>query len=129
VHDVPCYGFYITHPDIGNLIYASDTEYIKYRFKNLNHILVEANYSDDLIEQDAVNREHILWGHMSLQTALNFISTNDNPALKNVVLLHLSDKNSDSEKFLQKTKETVKYGADCYIAEKGLAVDLNLIPF
>lgn len=129
VHDVECLGFHVQHPDIGTLLYASDTEYIKYRFKNLNHILVEANYSDDLIDNEAVNREHVLRGHMSLQTALDFISTNDNPALRNVVLLHLSDKNSDSEQFLQKTKETVKYGADCYIAEKGLEVDLNLCPF
>ena len=129
VHDVPCYGFYMQHPDIGTLVYASDTEYIKYRFKNLNHILVEANYSDDLIEHEAVNREHVLRGHMSLQTALDFISTNDNPALRNVVLLHLSDNNANSAQFLQKTKETVKYGADCYIAEKGLEVNLNLVPF
>ena len=129
VHDVPCFGFYISERSIGSMIYASDTEYIKYRFKNLNHILVEANYSDDLIDNEAINREHVLRGHMSLQTALDFISTNDNPALRNVVLLHLSASNSDADLFLQKTKETVKYGADCYIAEKGLRVDLNLCPF
>ena len=129
VHDVPCYGLYITHPDIGCLVYASDTEYIKYRFKNLNHILVESNYSDDLIDNESVNREHVLRGHMSLQTALDFISTNDNPALRNVVLLHISQSNGNPVEFLQKTKETIKYGADCYIAEKGLEVDLNLCPF
>lgn len=129
VHDVECYGFYIQHHDIGSLIYASDTEYIKWRFKNLNHILVEANHSDNLIKRDAVNREHVLRGHMSLKTALDFISTNDNPALKNVVLIHLSASNSDADYFLQKTKETVKYGADCYIAEKGQEINLDLIPF
>lgn len=128
-HDVPCMGFYIDHPDMGILVYASDTEYIKYRFKNLNHILVEANYSDDLIDNEAVNREHVLRGHMSLQTALSFISTNDNPALRNVVLLHLSDNNANSAQFLQKTIETVKYGTDCYIAEKGLTIPLDLVPF
>lgn len=129
--ECPCYGFYITHKDIGSMVYVSDTELIKWNFKKqkLNNILLEANYSDDLIDNEAINREHVLRGHMSLQTALDFISTNDNPALRNVVLLHLSDKNSDSEQFLQKTKETVKYGADCYIAEKGLEVDLNLCPF
>lgn len=129
VHDVECYGFYIQHPDIGSLIYASDTEYIKYRFKNLNHILVEANYSDDLVERDAVNRDHVLRGHMSLQTATDFISTNDNPNLRTVCLLHLSASNSDADYFLQKTKETIKYGADVYIAEKGLEVNLDLVPF
>ncbi len=129
VHDVDCYGFYIRHPEMGLLIYASDTAYIKWRFKDINHILVEANYSDDLVERDAVNREHVLRGHMSLKTALDFISTNDNPALRNVVLTHLSASNSDADYFLQKTRETIKYGADCYIAEKGLEVDLNLVPF
>lgn len=128
-HDVPCMGFYIDHPDMGILVYASDTEYIKYRFKNLNHILVEANYSNDLIDNEAVNREHVLRGHMSLQTALSFISTNDNPNLRTVCLLHLSASNSDADLFLQKTKETVKYGANCYIAEKGLTVPLDLVPF
>lgn len=127
--ECPCYGFHIYHPDMGNMVYVSDTECVRWRFKNLNHILVEANYSDDLVERDAVNREHVLRGHMSLKTALDFILTNDNPALRNVVVLHLSDKNADSADFLQKTRETIKYGADCYIAEKGLEVDLNLVPF
>lgn len=129
--ECPCYGFYITHKDIGSMVYISDTELVKWNFKKLklNHILVEANHSIDLVDREASNYSHVLRGHMSLQTALDFISTNDNPALRNVVLLHLSDKNSDSEQFLQKTKETVKYGADCYIAEKGLEVDLNLCPF
>lgn len=129
VHDVPCHGFYIFHDDFGKLIYATDTEYIKWRFKNINHILVEANYSDDLIDNEASNREHILRGHMSLQTALDFISTNDNPGLRTVCLIHLSNVNSDREQFLQKTKEILKYGADVYVAEKGLEVDLNLLPF
>lgn len=129
VHDVPCFGFFVHHQDTGNIIYASDTEYIKYRFKNINHIIVEANYSDDLVEHEAVNREHILRGHMSLKTALDFISTNDNPNLLTVCLIHLSASNSDADYFLQKTKETIKYGADCYVARSGLEVDLSLCPF
>lgn len=129
VHDVPCYGFYITHPAMGNLVYASDTEYIKYRFKGLNHILCEANYDMQFVDRDEPNYEHRLRGHMSLDTALKFISTNDNPALRNVVLIHLSDKSGNPALFKQKTEETVKYGADVYIAEKGLEVDMNLCPF
>ena len=129
VHDVPCYGFYITHPEMGSLVYASDTEYIKYRFKNVNHFMVESNYDMQFVDRDEPNYEHRLRGHMSLDTALKFISTNDNPALRNVVLIHLSDKSADSALFKQKTEETVKYGANVYIAEKGLEVDMNLCPF
>ncbi len=126
---MPCHGFYIFHDEIGKLIYASDTEYIKYRFKNLNHILVETNYSDDLIDNQANNREHVLRGHISLKTATEFISTNDNPTLLNVVLIHISQSNGDPVLFQQKIEETIKYGANVYVAEKGLEVDLNLCPF
>lgn len=114
---------------MGSCMYASDTSYIKYRFKSLNNILIEANHTQNDVERDLPQYEHILRGHMSLDTTLQFLMVNDNPALRNVVLIHLSDKNADSAEFLQKTKETVKYGADCYIAEKGLEVDLNLCPF
>ena len=84
--------------------------------------MVDENYENSL-------RNRVLKTHMELRTFLNFISTNDNPALRNVVLLHLSEKNGNPVEFLQKTKETVKYGTDCYIAEKGLEVDLSLCPF
>ena len=129
--ECPCYGFYIEHYDMGKMVYISDTELIKWNFQKLklNHIIVEANYSDDLIDNEASNRKHILRGHMSLNTAADFISTNDNPTLKNVVLIHLSDKNADSAQFQQKIKETIKYGANVYVAGKGLEVDLSLCPF
>ena len=127
--ECPCYGFFIYHPEMGNLVYVTDTEYVRWVFHKCSHILVEANYSDDLIDNKADNREHVLRGHMSLKTATEFISTNDNPTLLNVVLIHLSDKNADSAQFQQKIKETVKYGANVYVAEKGLEVGLNLCPF
>lgn len=129
--ECPCYGFYIEHYDMGKLLYISDTELIKWNFQKLklNHILVEANYSEDLINNEAINRNHVLKGHLSIRTAANFISDNDNPSLQNVVLIHLSNKNADSVQFSQKIKEIVKYGAKVYVAEKGLEVGLNLCPF
>lgn len=127
--ECPCVGFYITHPDMGSLVYATDTEYVKWRFKDVNHIMVEANYDMQFVNREEPNYEHRLRGHMSLPTALDFIQTNDNPALRNVVLIHLSDKSADSALFKQKTAETIKYGADIYVAERGLEVDMNLCPF
>ena len=110
-------------------MYATDTEYVRWRFKDVNQIMVEANYDMQFVNREEPNYEHRLRGHMSLPTALDFISTNDNPALRNVVLIHLSDKSGDPALFKQKTEETVKYGANVYIAEKGLEVDMNLCPF
>lgn len=123
VHDVPCYGFFIKHPEMGNLVYASDTEYIKWRFRNVNHILVEANYSDDYMGQIKPSYDHVLRGHMSIETVGDFLRVNNSPALRNVVLCHLSARNADAEDFVRRVEEIV----DCpvYAAEKGLEVDLK----
>lgn len=129
--EIECYGYLIKHEEMGQLLFMTDLEYCKYNFSRLNieHIMVEANYDMEIVDRDEPNYEHRLRGHMSLDTALKFISTNDNPALRNVVLIHLSDKSGDPALFKQKTEETVKYGANVYIAEKGLEVDMNLCPF
>lgn len=127
MHDVPCFGFLIDHPEMGRLLYASDTEYIGYRFKHLNHILVEANYSADLLDRYAANRTHVLKGHMELQTTLEFLRINDNPDLRNVILCHLSGNNADPVQFCTTASRVI----DCpvYVAEKGLEIDVSLNPF
>ena len=130
IHDVPCYGFFISHKDFGNLLYASDTEYIQYRFNGdfaLNHILVEANYSKDLISHGA-NREHVLKGHLEIGTTVDFLKANDNENLFNVVLLHLSDRASNAKMFRQAAKDAVQY-ADVYVADAGLEIELRDTPF
>lgn len=127
VHDVPCFGFYIKHPDMGTMVYASDTEYIKYRFKGLHHILVECNYDKKLIPDDAVNRSHVMTGHMELQTTLEFLRVNNNPDLRNVLLLHMSQNNANPEEFVAAAEKVVQ--CPVLAAEKGLEVDLRLMPF
>lgn len=129
--EIECYGYLIEHEEMGKLLFLTDLEYCKYDFSGMKveQIMVEANYSMDLVDRNEPNYEHRLRGHMSLDTALKFISTNDNPALRNVVLIHLSDKSGDPALFKQKTEETIKCGADVYIAEKGLEVDMDLCPF
>lgn len=122
VHDVPCCGFLIWHPETGNVLYASDTEYIKYRFQDLSHILIECNYSRELILEDAVNRSHVMTGHMELQTVLDFLHVNESKVLKNVVLLHMSARNSDPDAFVADAKKMV--WCPVWAAEKGLEVNL-----
>lgn len=128
IHDTPCYGFLITHPDMGRLVYITDTEYCKYRFKGLNHILVEANYSPDCMEPtDNPKRHHVLTGHMSIDTAVELLRANKSPELRNVVLLHLSEANSDEAQF----KAAAEAVVDCpvYVANNGMEVELREFPF
>lgn len=127
IHDVPCCGFYISHPNIGNLIFASDTEYIKYRFKGLNHILVEANYSKDLTSDIPQKRRHVLTGHMEINTTCDFIKANRSEVLRDVILLHLSNDSADAEDFKTKAEKAAK--CPVHVARRGLEVDLKLLPF
>lgn len=124
VHDVSCCGFLIEHPEAGKVLYASDTEYIKYRFRDLSYILIECNYSKDLIPEDAANRFHVMAGHMELQTVLEFLRANNNPNLRSVILLHMSARNSDPEEFVAEAGKVVQ--CPVWAAEKGLEGDLLL---
>lgn len=127
VHDVECYGFWIWHTEIGKLVYASDTEYVRWRFKGVNHILCEANHSIDLADRNSAKYEHQIRGHMSIDTACEFLKANNNPLLMNVVLCHLSGDSSDKDLFLEKANEVVN--CNIFVAEKGLEIPLNLYPF
>ena len=127
VHDVPCHGFYILHDDFGKLIYATDTEYIKWRFKNVNHILIEANHSTELVDRDSAKYEHQIRGHMNFVTTCEFVRVNKSPNLRNVVLIHLSSDSADEDTFLSEIKKVVD--CDVYIAHKGLSISLDLLPF
>lgn len=127
--ECPCYGFYITHPEMGNLFYATDTELIKWRFQGLNHILVEANYSVNLMDAGAANRSHVLTGHMELRTALDFLKANNNPELRTVTLCHLSERNGDALRFAAEAEKAVGPGCWVAVAKKGISVDVSLEPF
>ena len=129
VHDVPCFGFYITHTDMGSFIYLSDTEYCKYRFPRVNHILVEANYDKRIIDSSHPAKEHILRGHLELQTTKDFISANKTPDLRNIILCHLSSENADPDRMKREVQEVVGKWVSVDVAEKGKTVELSRFPF
>src|SRR5690606_6092668 len=45
----PC-GFLIRHPEMGTTLFLTDTTYSDYVFPELTNILIEANYSEDIID-------------------------------------------------------------------------------
>lgn len=128
------FGYLIEHADMGKLLFVTDTYYLKYKFKDLNHILVECNYSesilDENIEEGLVHptmKERLLESHFELNGVVKMIEANDMTRVKNIVLLHLSNRNSDAGVF-QETINQVS-NVETYIADKGLEIDLSLCPF
>jgi len=137
-HDVECYGFIIRHEDFGTLLFATDTCFVKDNFKSLavNHILVECNYSQSIIDSRVANgetiqglRDRVLKSHMELQTTKDFVSKNKTPMLDSVLLLHLSSGNSDAEEFQRAIQGVVGEKVKVRVADKGLSYLLNICPF
>lgn len=119
VHDVDCTGFLVEHPEIGRLLFATDTEYIKWRFKNINHILVECNYCVDMLPaygQGLQNRVRLT--HMELETCKDFIRANQVNELKSILLMHLSERTSDERRFQQEIADLVS--CPVHVADKGI---------
>lgn len=122
--ECPCYGFLITHPDMGRLLYITDTELVKWRFKDISHILISCNYiKDDLDDENIAKRNHVLRGHMELETVKEFIKSNATDSLQNVILCHLSEQNSDDERMVSEIQKVAPQANVC-VAERGLEVEL-----
>nr|DAK72533.1 MAG TPA: YycJ-like MBL-fold protein [Caudoviricetes sp.] len=115
----PIFGFLIMHPEMGRMLYITDCEVVKWKFKDINHILLGVNYDKDLIDRDNTGKaNHVFRGHLSIDTACNFVKANHSDSLQNVIMCHLSSENADSDSFIEKMKNAVN-GASVDVAEQG----------
>ena len=125
VHDVICYGFLITNTNANvekRISYITDTEYSKYRFERLTCLMVECNYSNKIIENNQQNYNHILTGHLELETTKGIVSANDNEDLNSVLLIHASETNGDKELFQTEVESITDKRV--FVADKGLKIEI-----
>ena len=87
----PCVGYIIMAGD-RKVLYATDFEVIKYRFEamGLTDMLIEVNYTDDMLSEDEYKYSHVLVGHAELNTTKAFIQKHESDKLQNVILVHAS---------------------------------------
>ena len=122
--ECPCYGFLITHHELGRMLYITDTELVKWRFKDINHILISCNYQRKYIDdENLAKRNHVFRGHMELETVKEFIKANNSDSLQNIILCHLSNDNSNPEECKAEVEKVAK--CPVYVARKGLGVELK----
>lgn len=104
-------GFYIV--DKSEIIYESltfitDTQYCRYSF-NTDYLMLEVNYVKETINnRQNLNpslRKRIKETHMSLDTALDFLSKCNLDHTKKIYVMHLSDSNSDERLIKDKIQE------------------------
>lgn len=124
VHDVPCVGYLIDHEDFGRMLYVTDTEYVKYRFKGITHFLIEANYSEDLVDREEAKYQHVLTGHLELQTTIGCIQANQSELTRRIILCHLSRDNADPEAFRKAVQAIAIDGCIVDVATAEMTVEM-----
>lgn len=113
-------GYLIQHKDIGKILFATDTYYLKYKFKDVDHILIECNYSEETIQAFEPHEQRVFKSHMSLETLKEALKTWDLHSTKTITLIHLSKNNADPEIFKEEIEKLT--GIPTYIAVPGLEI-------
>ena len=128
------FGFIIHHNECGNVLFLTDTVYSPYRFADLNQIIIEANYSFDIVEErnilgsmNGALTSRVIGSHMSIDTCLRLLKSNDLSNVHNIVLIHLSDGNSDERDFVERIANVT--GKLTTAAVNGTIINFDLTPF
>ena len=124
------FAYLIDHPDMGRLLFATDTYYLRYRVPNLNHLMIECNYSLPLLRANVeagivpeAVMQRTLGSHLSLEHLREFLAANDLSQVVQIVLIHLSARNSDTDAFCREI--AAQTGKTTTAARKGLQIVLN----
>lgn len=133
-HDVPCVGFVIEHAEMGKMLFVTDTMMLEYRIQNLSHIMIEANYSDEILDYNIENgitpaamKPRLLHSHMEIKTTERILLSSNLDTVNNIILIHLSHDNSDAAQFKQRIEQ--KTGKPVTIAKRGVSIDVSKDPY
>lgn len=111
-HSCECYAYIIQHEELGKLVFATDCSAFKYKIKSVNHWLLEANYSEQILINKMCDDEmgRSLYGnHLELEDCINALKVNFSVDTQSITLIHLSDTNSDEKEFVQRVKDELGF--------------------
>lgn len=102
------------------LLFATDTYYIKDTFKQLNYIMVECNYANDILEKreniSKKQKDRLYKSHFELENVKEFLRNQDLSQVQEIYLMHLSSGNSDEERFKREIQELT--GIPVYVCQE-----------
>jgi len=134
-HDTPDpVGFLIRHAECGTVLFLTDSIYSPYTFRGLNNVIVEANYCQKILDERLAAgedpqflRDRVIQSHMSIDHCIELLQANDLSEVNNVVLIHLSDRNSHAKQFQQRVADAT--GKTVSVADAGMILDFNKTPY
>lgn len=88
------------------LLFATDTYFIKYKFKRIDYLLIECNYIERILAENirsgsVAYGERVRSSHMELWTLLAMVETLKEHPIKEIFVLHMSNTNSDEAEVLE----------------------------
>lgn len=104
-------GFLLANTAGDKLLFLTDSAYCP-SFNGISHLMIEANYSRDILDRnvaagrlDGARRKRVIQSHFSLEGVLDLLKDNDTSRLQRIILMHLSDLNSDEEMFKRRVQQ------------------------
>lgn len=125
-HGVECYSYIIEHDEFGKLLFCTDLSDFPYRVNNCTHLMLEANYDEEIVLNNAVEdrfNSSASQTHLEISQTIDICKRHYSPALQSIILLHLSNGNSNAAEFKRRVQEEVGI-ENVYVADKGLEVEL-----
>lgn len=114
-------GFLLASKTGEKVLFITDSYYCKFKFTGLNYILIECNYALDILNKNLdagrvpeALKKRVLTSHFSLENVKGFLKANDLTQVRQIHLLHLSDDNSDAERFRREIEALT--GKPVYVA-------------
>lgn len=105
-------GFLIESPSGKKILYATDTAWINFRFSGVTHWMIEANYHADLLWENKnipeETKRRIRASHFEIASLAQFFAGQDLSKTESIYLIHLSDENSDQEKFKEEIEKATE---------------------
>jgi phosphoribosyl 1,2-cyclic phosphodiesterase len=102
------------------LLFATDTYYIKEKFQELNFIMIECNYANDILEKreniSKKQKDRLYKSHFELENVKEFLRNQDLSQVQEIYLMHLSSGNSDEERFKREIQELT--GIPVYVCQE-----------
>lgn len=126
---VPFNVVHNAHEPLGFLIYsnnvrtlfATDCNKIPVNVRMVDNYIIEANHCTSLMEGSFVDKQAYN-NHMSIDSSIDFINEQREGDVKQVVLIHLSERNANSDYFKTKMEEAT--GIPTIVATKDKIIKL-----
>ncbi len=131
IGDFVAYAFFVKHDaaepvnfavsdGAEKILYITDTGKIKFNLYETTKLLLETNYTEQELNSSSIEekqRQRIMENHLSVEKAAEFLKSSDKSKLKEIYLIHISERHGDGEKFQKIIKSEVGDNIEVIVAK------------